>query len=182
MGEQKTCLWSSVILIDFDHGIRQPVLNEKVERIKSSNITIYLTPNRFISPVSVGLLLLKLQLPWSTWPWWGIFYRIQEICYKTTILIISYHLINLRLVPQDYWLVAVFGQNECCRGWWDVQQFHFCCLMFEARTKMLTFCSKWLTIQKEKSGFCASTAPHMRTIIKKMLHLCELVRTSQSIC
>jgi hypothetical protein len=27
----------------------------------------------------------KSQLPWSTWPWWGNFYQIQERSYKTTI-------------------------------------------------------------------------------------------------
>jgi hypothetical protein len=27
----------------------------------------------------------KSQLPWSTWPWWGIFYQIKKRSYKTTI-------------------------------------------------------------------------------------------------
>jgi hypothetical protein len=41
-GEQQNCLLLSVI-DDIDHGIQQPDLNEKAERIKSSNITTSLT-------------------------------------------------------------------------------------------------------------------------------------------
>jgi hypothetical protein len=47
------------------------------------------------------------------------------------------------------------GQNEHYHGPLDAQQLGFCCLMFDARTrkcilsKMMNFCSKWLTIQNK---------------------------------
>jgi hypothetical protein len=48
----------------------------KTKLKKSGNITIQLTFYLFFS-TGISLIALnfvsKLQLPWSTWPWWGIF-------------------------------------------------------------------------------------------------------------
>ena len=97
---------------------------------------IYLTGISLIPPTSVS----KSQLPWSTWPWWGIFHQIREITYKTTIYrdkiyrllaIIVFH----RLVPQDCWLVVVLAQNERGHGRSDGQQFCFCGLMRDGRVR-----------------------------------------------
>jgi hypothetical protein len=70
-----------------NHGVwPMDFSNNKNGLKKSINITIQLT-FYLILLTSISWLpstsVLKSQLPWSTWPWWGIFYQIQERSYKT---------------------------------------------------------------------------------------------------
>jgi hypothetical protein len=79
-------------------------------------------------------------VPWSTWPWWGIFTKLkkeatrQQSTKKKLPRLLAIILI-LRLVPRYYWLVVVFGQNERCHGRLDAQRFCFCCLRPDARAR-----------------------------------------------
>jgi hypothetical protein len=58
------------IAVDLDHGILPMNFNEK--KIDKKIHLIYSTSISWIACNTVS----KLQLPWPTWPWWGIFYQI----------------------------------------------------------------------------------------------------------
>jgi hypothetical protein len=82
----------------------------------------------------------KSQLPWSPWPWWGIFYQIlKEATRQQSIEIKIYGLLAimvlLRVVSRDCWLVVVLAQNEHYHGRSDARLFRFCCLMLDRHVR-----------------------------------------------
>jgi hypothetical protein len=85
--------------------------------------------------------ILRSQLSWSTWPWWGNLYPIREKCNEITIYCdtiiwtILANILLLRLVPRDCWFVVVLGQNEHCHGQSDAQRFRFCCFVHVVRAR-----------------------------------------------
>jgi hypothetical protein len=83
----------------------------------------------------------KSQSPWSTWPWWSVFFTKfeKEATRRQSTLIKIYGLLPIillfRLVPRYCWLDVALGQTELCHGQPDAQRFCFCCLMCDAQAR-----------------------------------------------